>query len=183
MLNNYFASQAFVTDRPLSQLLPVQYVLNSIEILRQDVSDVRRNLNINKSCGPDLVNPRSLKKAGSALARPLSMIFNRSLDQGYFPAQWKRGNVCPIHKKDDKSLPSTYRPITLLSILGKIMERCVHKYLYNFIIIPYSYTLPVRIRTAGWLGGWLFWVYRPFKTVFQSVSGHLPEREGERKEK
>ena len=136
MLNNYFASQAFMTDdnRPLSQLLPVQHVLNSIEILSQDVSDVLRNLNINKSCGPDLVSPRLLKEADSVLARPLSMIFNHSLDQGYFPVQWKHGNVCPIYNKDDKSLPSNYRPITLLSILGKIMERCVHKYLYNFVI-------------------------------------------------
>ncbi|MEW8545738.1 MAG: reverse transcriptase domain-containing protein, partial [Candidatus Thiodiazotropha sp.] len=137
MLNNYFASQALVIDdnRPLPQLPPVQSVLNSIEISSLDVSDVLRNLNINKSCGPDLVSPRLLKEAFSVLARPLSILFNRSLDQGYFPIQWKHGNVCPLHKKDDKSLPSNYRPITLLSILGKTMERCIHKYLYNFVII------------------------------------------------
>ena len=48
MFNHYFGSQAFVTDdnSPLPQLLPVQHVLNSIEILSQDVSDVLRNLNI-----------------------------------------------------------------------------------------------------------------------------------------
>ena len=74
MLNNHFASRAFATDdkRPLPQLLPIQHVLNSIEILSQDVSDVLRNLNINKSCGPDLVSPRLLKEADSVLARPLS---------------------------------------------------------------------------------------------------------------
>ena len=46
---------------------------------------------------------------------------------------WKYENVTPIHKKDDKLVPSNYRPITLLSSLGKVMERCVHKYLYNYI--------------------------------------------------
>ena len=56
------------------------------------------------------------------------------MEQGYFPTCWKYGNVTPIHKKDDKSAPSNYRPITLLSSLGKVMERCVHKYLYNYII-------------------------------------------------
>ena len=45
---------------------------------------------------------------------------------------WKYGNVTPIHKKT--IAPSNYRPITLLSSLGKVMERCVHKYLYNYII-------------------------------------------------
>ena len=52
----------------------------------------------------------------------------------YFPSQWKDGNVTPIYKKDEKSLPSNYRPITLLSLVGKTMERCVQKRLYNYTI-------------------------------------------------
>ena len=91
-------------NRPLPQLSPVQHVLNSIEILSQDVSGVLCNLNITKSCGPDLVSPpRLLKAAGSVLARPLSMIFNRSLDQGYFPVHWMvwfgwLGINCPLRQ-------------------------------------------------------------------------------------
>ena len=46
----------------------------------------------------------------------------------------RHGNVTPIYKKDDKSAPSNYRPITLLSSVGKTMERCVHKRLYNYAI-------------------------------------------------
>ena len=42
---------------------------------------------------------RLLKEAGSVLARPLSMIFNRSLDHGYFPVQWKHGNVVQFIKR------------------------------------------------------------------------------------
>ena len=136
MLNNYFASQATSDDdnRPLPQFAPVQHNLSSISITIQDVKDVLRNLNVNKACGPDLISPRLLKEGGIILSWPLSIIFNRSLEQGYFPTCWKYGNVTPIHKKDDKSAPSNYRPITLLSSLGKVMERCVHKYLYNYII-------------------------------------------------
>ena len=61
------------------------------------------------------------------------MIYNRSLQQGYFPARWKEANVTPIYKKEDRSSPSNYRPISLLSCIGKTMERCVHKHLYNYI--------------------------------------------------
>ena len=136
MLNNYFASQATLDDenRPLPQFAPVQHNLSYISITIQDVKDVLRNLNVNKACSPDLISPRLLKEGGIILSWPLSIIFNRSLEQGYFPTCWKYGNVTPIHKKDDKSAPSNYRPITLLSSLGKVMERCVHKYLYNYII-------------------------------------------------
>ena len=56
-----------------------------------------------------------------------------SLQQGYFPARTKEANDTPIYKKEDRSSPSNYRPISLLSCIGKAMERCVHKHLYNYI--------------------------------------------------
>ena len=83
----------------------------------------------------DLISPRLLKEGADILSRPLCILFNRSLEESYFPASWKFGNVAPIYKKDDRSLPSNYRPITLLNQVGKVMERCVHKRLYNHIIV------------------------------------------------
>ena len=97
------------------------------------MKDCLYNLKINKASGPDLISPRLLKEGAIVLARPFSVIFNRSLQQGYFPSAWKTANVLPIHKKDEKSLPSNYRPISLLSSSGKVMERCVHKHLYNYV--------------------------------------------------
>ena len=72
-------------------------------------------------------------KALTVISKPLTTIFNRSLHQGYFPARWKKTNVTPIYKKEDRSSPSNYRPISLLSCIGKTMERCVYKHLYNYI--------------------------------------------------
>ena len=43
-------------------------------------------------------------------------------------------NVTPVHKKNEKTLPGNYRPVSLLSTIGKSMERCVHKHLYNFVL-------------------------------------------------
>ena len=84
---------------------------------------------------PDLINPRLLKEGSHILAHPYAVICNCSLSLGYFPSSWKKANVTPIFKKDDKSQPSKYRPIFLLSIVGKAMERRIHKYLYNYITV------------------------------------------------
>ena len=136
MLNNFFTFQRIVDDsnKVLPDINRPEYALNSIEICIQDVKDVLMNLNIYKACGPDVLSPRLLKEGATVLAEPLSILFNRSLEKCYFPVIWKDANVSPIYKKDDQSLPSNYRPISLLSSVGKVMERCVHKHLYNYVI-------------------------------------------------
>ncbi|PJE77813.1 hypothetical protein CI610_03257 [invertebrate metagenome] len=86
-----------------------------------------------KAFGPDLINPRLIKEAAEVLSYPLQTLFNHSLSTYKFPSQWKRANVTPVHKKDDPSVLGNYRPISLLSIIGKMMERCIYKYVYNYL--------------------------------------------------
>jgi hypothetical protein len=72
----------------------------------------------------------------------LSTLFRYSLQTCKFQSYWKLTRVMPSFKKDVKSSPSNYRPISLLSCVGKVMERVVHKYIYNYIIehsLLYSY--------------------------------------------
>ena len=99
----------------------------------QDVKDTFDNLDVTKVCGPDLMSPLFLKEGSPVLALPYSIIFNRSLQLGHFPSHWKDANVTSIHKKDDRSSPANYRPISLLCQPGKSMERCIHKQLYNYV--------------------------------------------------
>ena len=136
MLNLYFSSQTSVddTNKDLPLLEPALHSLNSIEISIQDVKDVLLHLNVSKASGPDLISPRLLKEGADILAYPFFIVFNRSLNQGYFPHSWKEANVSPIFKKDNRSLPSNYRPISLLCQAGKVMERCIHKHLYNYVL-------------------------------------------------
>ena len=119
---------------------PIQHSFQNIEISIQDIKDVLKNLNVSKPCGPDLISPHLLKEGADILARSLCILFNRSLEANYFPNTWKFGNVSPIYKKDDRSLPSNYRPITLLNQVGKVMERCVHKRLYNYVMVNHILT-------------------------------------------
>ena len=131
----FFTAQTTLNDanKSLPNLDPVPYHLESFNISEEDVKDCLYNLKINKASGPDLISPCLLKEGAIVLARSFSVIFNRSLQQGYFPSAWRTANVSPIHKKDEKSLPSNYRFISLLSSPGKVMERCVHKHLYNYV--------------------------------------------------
>ncbi len=87
-----------------------------------------------KASGPDTISPRMLREAANELSQPLSNIFNQLVSTGQFPQTWKIANVTPIYKKSNPADPTNYRPISLLSCLGKIMERCIHKHLYNYLI-------------------------------------------------
>jgi hypothetical protein len=74
-----------------------------------------------------------LKSTSETICIPLAIIFNFSLQKGIFPSTWKIVRVMPAFKEDDKSSRSNYRPISLLSCIGKVMERAVYNYTYNFI--------------------------------------------------
>ena len=74
-----------------------------------------------------------LKETSLAIAEPLSILFNSSFDKGKVPKNWKEANLSPIYKKDDKSLVCNYRPISLLSCIGKVQERVVYLHIYKYL--------------------------------------------------
>ena len=54
------------------------------------------------------------------------------MSSGKVPDIWKQANITPIVKRDDASDPSNYRPISLLSCIGQVLEKLIHKYVFNF---------------------------------------------------
>ena len=54
-------------------------------------------------------------------------MFHLIYNVGYIPSEWKLSNVVPIHKKDDKSSVENYRPISLTSLVMKVLERIMHE--------------------------------------------------------
>ena len=90
-----------------------------------EVKNVIKDLNKNKATGPDTIHNRLLIAAADVISEPLTNLFNRCLNESKFPSQWKIAHVTPIHKKGQKDLCNNYGPISLLSCVGKVLERCV----------------------------------------------------------
>ena len=108
------------------------YKHDAIIVTPEEVRDTLKSQPIGKAAGPDLINNRLLKELAQPLSLPISDHFNLSLSSGSVPNIWKEANVSPIHKKNDPSDVSNYRPISLLSTISKVLEKIVHKYLFNF---------------------------------------------------
>jgi hypothetical protein len=95
------------------------------EITTKEVKLIIKHLP-NSSNGPDNIHNRCLKNHTDLLLQHLTRLFNVILDFGYIPNMWKKANIILLLKpKKDKQQPSSYRPISLLSCLGKLLEKIV----------------------------------------------------------
>ncbi|GAB0187639.1 mitochondrial enolase superfamily member 1 [Grus japonensis] len=82
-------------------------------------------LDIHKSMGPDAMHPQVLRELAGITAKPLSIIFERSWRTGEVSEDWRKANATPAFKKSRKEDPGNYRPVSLTSIPGKVMEQLI----------------------------------------------------------
>ena len=73
-----------------------------------------------------------IKISDESLLKPLFILFKNSLKLSYYPDIWKKSNIIPAHKKNDKQLVNNYRPISLLPSFGKIFEKIIFNRICNF---------------------------------------------------
>ena len=99
--------------------------LSSFDVPAGRVAQLLRELKPHKACGPDGLSARILMECADEIAVPLEIICRLSVRSGVFPTQWKRANVIPVYKKGSKKLPGNYRPVSLLPICSKILEKVV----------------------------------------------------------
>ena len=136
LLNSHFAEICTVDDTHIP-LYPDRYhdgeILSSVEITPELVYEELKALDISKAAGPDGISPIVLKKLAAPLCEPLCIIYKKEIQEHKHPCIWKFANITPIFKKDDPRSPSNYRPISLLNILGKVMEKLVFKSVFRHI--------------------------------------------------
>ncbi|MES9905329.1 MAG: reverse transcriptase domain-containing protein [Sedimenticola sp.] len=99
--------------------------LNSIEINEETVKKLANKLKPEKSQGPDGINPKFIKETIDNISKPLTKIFQKSIEENSVPNDWRKANISAIHKKGSKKKAENYRPISLTSIICKMMERAI----------------------------------------------------------
>ena len=95
-------------------------------LIQEEIAgDLLRHLDTHKSMGPRGIHPRVLRELAEVLAKPLSIIYQQSWTTGEVSEGWRLASVTPIYKKGQSKDPGNYRPVSLTSVLGKIMEQFV----------------------------------------------------------
>ena len=137
VFNKFFAEQCTPLDNnsslPVNQLFLTQSRLTSLDLDDDELLKIIRALNINKAHGHDDISIRMIKICDKSLIKPLMLIFKKSIRSSYYPDIWKKSNIIPVHKKNDKRLVNYYRPISLLPVFGKIFEKIIFNKIYNYL--------------------------------------------------
>lgn len=128
ILNKFFTSVFTQENLDTMPEFPDRHLnqpLGELIINTQIVENYIKKLNGSKSQGPDNCHPKLLLESINEIKEPLAVLFNKSIDEGKVPDQWRLANVIPIHKKGLKSKPENYRPISLTSVASKLLEKIV----------------------------------------------------------
>ena len=94
-----------------------------VTLYELELKSIVNDLASNKSPGYDDISPKVIKAVIDSIHLPLCDIFYKSLQTGCFPDNLKIAKVVPIYKGDDKTLVNNYRPISVLSVFSKILEK------------------------------------------------------------
>ena len=111
----------------------VNNFMENIRSTQNEILELCKNININKSSTIDYVSSRILKDAFIVLTDRLERCFNLSFDLGVFPDAWKIAKITPLHKGGPKNQINNYRPISLLPLPGKLMEKIAHKRITSYL--------------------------------------------------
>ncbi|XP_057299458.1 uncharacterized protein LOC130630077 [Hydractinia symbiolongicarpus] len=95
--------------------------------------ELKKSLKRKKATGADDIPPGVLKDAATLLSQPLAFIINLSLRTSTIPSDWKIAKVTPLFKGGNSSEETNYRPISVLPIVSKILERAVHHQLIDYL--------------------------------------------------
>jgi Reverse transcriptase (RNA-dependent DNA polymerase)/Endonuclease-reverse transcriptase len=137
LLNKHFQS-VFTKETPaelptLPRKTNKTFSLNDITLTKGGIVNLIKQLNQYKAFGPDEISPKLLKLAPEEFSDILLILFNKCFELNQIPSLWKSANVTPVFKKGNRSSPENYRPISLTSILCKMLEHILTSNLATFL--------------------------------------------------
>ena len=114
----------FLHDIPTAPTYLVEEVISTIDITRDLVRKKLQSLDPNKSPGHDNLHPHCLRELNSVISTPPSILFKKSLREGAHKS-WLKAVITALHKNGIRSSPENYRPISITSVISKLMESIV----------------------------------------------------------
>ena len=108
-----------------------KFTIPSIE--KQKVLKFLSGIDINKATGADNIGPRLLRLAAPHISDDIAFICNHSISSCVFPSKWKEAKVTPLHKNGPAEDVNNYRPISILPVLSKVLEKHVYDCLSDFL--------------------------------------------------
>ena len=140
--NNFFGSIAqkvenniITTHKSFTDYLktPNEKSLFLTPTTANEIKNIINELNSKKTSGPGSIPTEILKLTNNIISKPLSEIINLSFESGIFPSMLKCSKIIPIYKKGENTSINSYRPISLLSNISKIIEKLIHSRTYSFL--------------------------------------------------
>ena len=140
VLNEYFSS--VFTTQDISSL-PVPFTkfegnksehLGQLFVTPEVIAKKIKKMKDNKSPGIDGLPPKLLKEIVEQIRTPLAKLFNLSLEEGIFPSEWKEANITPLFKKGSRNKPEKYRPVSLTSVVCKLLETLIRYHMVELFV-------------------------------------------------
>ena len=103
-------------------------------VTTEKVSKVINSLKNTGSTGTDCINTLTIKKLKDIMVGPLTEIINKAIYSCEYPRLWKEGLITSLPKKDDLTLMSNWRPVTIINASSKIFEKIIHKQLIAHLL-------------------------------------------------
>ena len=139
-LNGYFSS--VFTKEDISSL-PVADAkfqgaksdyLGPLVVTPELVAKKIKEMKDNESPGVDGIPPKLLMETVEQISIPLARVFNMSLKEGVVPFEWKEANIIPLFKKGSRNKSENYRPVSLTSVICKLLERLIKDHMVDFLV-------------------------------------------------
>ena len=108
--------------------------LEQLVVTPEVVANKINNMKENKSPGVDGIAPKILKETVEQICTPLAHVFNMSLQEGIVPLEWKEANIIPLFKKGSRNKSVNYRPVSLTSVICKVLETIIKDHMMDFLI-------------------------------------------------
>ena len=139
-LNVYFNSvftREDTSSLPVSETkfnVPEEEKLGQLIVTPEVVAIKINNMKENKSPGVDGLSPKILKETVKQISKPLAHVFNMSLQEGIVPLEWKEANIIPLLKKGSRNKSVNYRPMSLTSVICKLLETIIRDHMKDFLV-------------------------------------------------